>query len=133
MNKSGQGLPITTIIIAALALIVLVVIILIFYGKIQIFGGELVSCTGKGGFCTSQASCASGAQTTIKGTDCLTIQETSLCHSRNANCHNNAKRNTNAKARIIKPTQNKSCFSPLNNATQLNTATYLSNNRHFGF
>jgi len=70
MDKRGQSLPITTIIIAALALIVLVVIILIFYGKIQVFGGELVSCTGKGGFCTSQKSCARGAQTTIKGTDC---------------------------------------------------------------
>lgn len=37
MNTRGQGLSITTIIIAALALIVLVVLVMIFTGRIAIF------------------------------------------------------------------------------------------------
>lgn len=70
MNKKAQGLPITTIIIAILALLVLVVIILIFTGKVRVFGGELVSCEGKGGFCTSAKNCQFGYQTELKETDC---------------------------------------------------------------
>lgn len=77
MNKRGQGLPITTIIIAILAMVVLAVIVLIFYGKIRVFGGEMISCTGKGGFCAS-ASCASGYQTELKDTDCPTGQKCCL-------------------------------------------------------
>jgi hypothetical protein len=69
MDKRGQGLPITTIIIAILALLVLVVLILIFTGKVRVFGGELVSCEGKGGFCTA-AGCQFGYQTELKETDC---------------------------------------------------------------
>ncbi len=69
MNKKAQGLPINTIIIAILALLVFVVIFMIFTGKIRVFGGELASCTGKGGFCTS-SDCYSGYQTEIKETDC---------------------------------------------------------------
>lgn len=69
MDKQGQGLPITTIIIAVLALLVLVVLVLIFTGRIQLFGQELVSCEGKGGFCTD-AACAFGYQTELKQTDC---------------------------------------------------------------
>ena|GEM_PF-5627671 len=68
MKKRGQGLPITTIIIAALALIVLVVIIFIFSGKIRVFGGEMVSCTSKGGVCAKE--CTFGYQSEITGTDC---------------------------------------------------------------
>ena len=71
MDKRGQGLPITTIIIAILALLVLVVIILIFTGKVRVFGGELVSCSGKGGFCAKpDLKCAFGTQTTLAETDC---------------------------------------------------------------
>ncbi len=69
MNKRGQGLPITTVIIAIMAMLVLVVIILIFTGKIRVFGGELVSCSGKGGFCTAE-KCAFGYQTALQETDC---------------------------------------------------------------
>ena len=57
---------------------------------------------------------------TIMGNDCLNIQETSVCHSINANCHNNAKRIIEEKARIIKPSQKRPCFSPLNNTNQPN-------------
>ena len=69
MNKRGQGLPITTIIIAIMAMLVLVVIILIFSGKVRVFGGELVSCSGKGGFCAA-SKCAFGYQTELQETDC---------------------------------------------------------------
>ena len=79
MNKRGQGLPITTIIIAIMAMLVLVVIILIFSGKIRVFGGELVSCSGKGGFCTKPGlKCAFGTQTTLQETDCSTGQNCCL-------------------------------------------------------
>ncbi|MFC1686854.1 hypothetical protein ACFL0E_00670 [Nanoarchaeota archaeon] len=37
-NKKGQGLSLTTIIVAAIALIVLVVLVMIFTGRIGIFG-----------------------------------------------------------------------------------------------
>ncbi|MBW2973342.1 hypothetical protein KY346_03035 [Candidatus Woesearchaeota archaeon] len=77
MKKRGQGLPITTIIIAALALIVLVVLIFIFSGKIRVFSGEMVSCTSKGGFCTSKA-CVFGYQSEIKNTDCPSGQKCCL-------------------------------------------------------
>ena len=66
---------------------------------------------------------------TIIGNDCLNIQETSVCHSMNANCHNKAKRIIDAKARIIKPTQNSCRFSPLNNIHQANTSTSSLANR----
>ncbi len=37
MNKKGQGLSLTTIIVAAIALIVLVVLVMIFTGRIGVF------------------------------------------------------------------------------------------------
>ena len=42
-NKKSQGISITTIIIAAVALIVLIVLIAIFSGKIRLFGSEVTS------------------------------------------------------------------------------------------
>ena len=77
MKKRGQGLPVTTIIIAILALLVLVVILLIFTGKIRVFGGELVSCSGKGGFCYA-GDCAFGYQTALQETDCAQNQKCCL-------------------------------------------------------
>ena len=41
LNKKGQGLSLTTIIVAALALIVLVVLVMVFTGRIGIFTGGL--------------------------------------------------------------------------------------------
>jgi len=41
MRKKAQGLSITTIIVAAIALIVLVVIIAIFTGRLGVFSGSL--------------------------------------------------------------------------------------------
>jgi hypothetical protein len=45
--KKAQGLPITTIIIAALALVVLVILFAIFTGRISIFGRGVTECPGK--------------------------------------------------------------------------------------
>lgn len=41
MSKKGQGLPLETIIVAAIVIIVLVVIIAIFSGRIAIFASDL--------------------------------------------------------------------------------------------
>lgn len=45
--KKAQGLPITTIIIAALALVVLVILFAIFTGRISIFGRGVTECPGR--------------------------------------------------------------------------------------
>ena len=69
----------------------------------------------------------------IMGNDCLNIQETSVCHSIKANCHNNANRVIEARPKIIKPTQNRPCFSPSNNSNQPNIENFLHNIRHYEF
>lgn len=54
MNKKSQGLSITTIIVAAIALIVLVVLVAIFTGRIGLFSkgiGEATTCESLGGKC----------------------------------------------------------------------------------
>lgn len=45
--KKAQGLPITTIIIAALALLVLVILVLVFTGRITMFGRGVSECPGR--------------------------------------------------------------------------------------
>ena len=45
--KKAQGLPITTVIIAALALLVLVIIVLVFTGRITMFGRGVSECPGR--------------------------------------------------------------------------------------
>ena len=52
-NKKSQGMPINTIIIAALALIVLVILIAIFTGQIGKTAQNLGSCITKGGKCAN--------------------------------------------------------------------------------
>lgn len=47
--KKAQGISMTTIVVAAICLIVLVVIIVIFTGNINTWGGDIKSCTAKGG------------------------------------------------------------------------------------
>lgn len=64
-NKKGQGLPLTTIIIAAVGLIVLVVLVAIFTGRIGGFGtgvtqAQKITC--------SDACIASGFETGSKRT-----------------------------------------------------------------
>ena len=45
MRKKGQGLPLSVIIIAAIAILVLVVLIAVFTGRIAIFGEEIEAQT----------------------------------------------------------------------------------------
>jgi hypothetical protein len=53
--KKAQGLSMTTIIIAALALLVLVVLALIFSGRMRVFGTETKACRNLGGECGNTA------------------------------------------------------------------------------
>ncbi len=55
MSKRGQGLTISTIVIAALVIIVLVVLILIFTGNMGPFSATARACGERGGVC--KASC----------------------------------------------------------------------------
>lgn len=48
MNKKGQGLSITTIIVAAIALIVLVVLVAIFTGRIGMFSSGVDDASSSG-------------------------------------------------------------------------------------
>lgn len=66
MEKSGQGLSLNTIIIAAIALLVLVVIALIFMGRINIFGGGVTECNNNGGECMATVSECTQEGGTIK-------------------------------------------------------------------
>lgn len=56
-NRKSQGLPLNTIIIAAIALVVLVVILLIFSDNIRDFSKNMKSCTAKGGECIDKGLC----------------------------------------------------------------------------
>jgi len=51
--KKGQGLSITTIVVAAIALLVLVVLVAVFTGRIGGFSKAVASCEQKGGTCTN--------------------------------------------------------------------------------
>jgi len=59
MNKprKAQGMPLNTIVLAALVLIVLVILVLIFSGRINLFRGSLGACEGN---CENSAQCANG-------------------------------------------------------------------------
>ena len=57
MFKKGQGLSISTIIIAILVLVVLVVLVLIFTGYFGGFSANVTSCTTQGGTCDSPTVC----------------------------------------------------------------------------
>ena len=72
-KKKAQGISITTIIVAAIALVVLVVLISIFVGKMGGFTVKLEDCNEKGGFCvpTVQECKETGEfNTAIKDTNC---------------------------------------------------------------
>jgi hypothetical protein len=73
MNKRGQGLSITTIIVAAIALIVLVVLVAIFTGRLGGFNRGLTdvsTCESLGGArCTTSDNCASDARV-LGASDC---------------------------------------------------------------
>ena len=56
-SKRGQGLPLNTIVIAAIVLIVMVVIIYIFVGGMSQTTTKLGSCADKGGTCMGSINC----------------------------------------------------------------------------
>jgi len=61
-SKKGQGLSLTTIIVAAIALIVLVVLVMIFTGRIGIFSDDLEEISQKEliGMSTKYGNCRPG-------------------------------------------------------------------------
>jgi len=56
-NKKGQGLSITTVVIAAIALLVLVVLAAIFAGRLGIFSWKTKDCLQVGGTCDQGSEC----------------------------------------------------------------------------
>jgi len=70
-SKRGQGLPMNTIVIAAIVLVVLVVLIMIFTGSMGQFTGKLKDCNQNGGIC--QKDPCSADQVEIKRTNCKDI------------------------------------------------------------
>lgn len=67
MKKSGQGISLNTIIIAAIALLVLVVLALIFTGRLNIFARESTLCTNNAGECVaSENECEQFKGGTVK-------------------------------------------------------------------
>jgi len=59
-SKRGQGLPMNTIVIAAIVLVVMVVLILIFTGRMGGFTQDIQQCTAKGGECVGTTECTQG-------------------------------------------------------------------------
>jgi len=83
MHKKGQGISMTVIIVAALALLVLVVLSIIFLGKMGDTANVVSSCTDKGGYCVDECSAAGieeaggpvGAMTRQTGDTCEDDEE----------------------------------------------------------
>jgi len=61
--KKGQGLPITTIVIAALAILVLVILFAITTGRLGIFSGAVSECPG---ICVSDKIAAKDATAVLR-------------------------------------------------------------------
>ena len=61
-RKKAQGLSLTTIVVAALAILVLVVLAVIFTGRIGKFTKEAESCNAKGGRCIAAADCGEDSE-----------------------------------------------------------------------
>jgi hypothetical protein len=59
-NKKGQGLSITTVIVAIVVLVVLVVLVMIFTGYFgKIFTPAVQTCSSQGGVCKPAIECTS--------------------------------------------------------------------------
>ncbi len=69
-KNKAQGISITTIIVAAIALVVLVVLIAVFAGKMRIFGAETANCENQGGECVLAKDCVGENKQEIRRTDC---------------------------------------------------------------
>ena len=70
-SKKAQGLPMNTIVIAALVLVVLVVLIMIFTGSMGNFTGQSQKiCADYGGVCSANMQCEEGYLPIGKTSDC---------------------------------------------------------------
>ncbi|MBN2454421.1 hypothetical protein JXB11_02650 [Candidatus Woesearchaeota archaeon] len=67
MLKKGQGLSISTIIIAILVLVVLVVLVLIFTGYFSGFSTNVGSCATQGGTCVANTAACDAIDGRIVG------------------------------------------------------------------
>ena len=68
--KKAQGLPLNTIVIAALVLLVLVILALILTGKLGNFAAKTNECLTNGGTCDSDTVCKAGAEGFIGHLNC---------------------------------------------------------------
>ena len=69
--KRGQGLPMNTIVIAAIVLVVMVVLILIFTGRMGKTTTELKTCLARGGICVGEGKCdIAGGERLVGAGDC---------------------------------------------------------------
>ena len=72
-SKRGQGLPMNTIVIAAIVLVVMVVLILIFTGRMGKTTTELRTCLARGGICLDEEdeTCdTAGGERLVDAGDC---------------------------------------------------------------
>ena len=79
MEKKGQELSLTVIIVAVIALVVLIVLIAIFTGKISAFTKKTGTCRAAGGTCEASGEACGEFQSVETGTfsDCTTTK--SVC------------------------------------------------------
>ena len=75
MEKKGQELSLTVIIVAVIALVVLVVLIAIFTGKIGTFTKKIGTCRAAGGECVSQSACDGLFQAVDESVECINTGE----------------------------------------------------------
>ena len=67
INKKAQGLPLNTIVIAAIAIIVLIVMVMFFSGSFRKANQGLDDCPAKGGYFHPTAECPEGGIPTPTG------------------------------------------------------------------
>jgi hypothetical protein len=77
MNKKAQGMPLNTIVIAAIVLVVMVVLILIFTGRMGKTSQDLQTCQAQGGKCVTKGLCdpTIGEKLIEETSDCETNEE----------------------------------------------------------
>lgn len=63
--KKAQGLPLNTVILAAIAIVVLVVVLLFFTGKFKQSSDALNDCESKNGYISTSAKCEDGGIPTL--------------------------------------------------------------------
>ena len=75
MEKKGQELSLTVIIVAVIALVVLVVLIAIFTGKIGTFTQKTGTCRAAGGECVAEGACSGLFRSVDASVECIDARE----------------------------------------------------------